>query len=100
MDVLAISLDDAVNRADVDEVKHLLSIGADPNAVDGKGWTPLMSAAWVASIEVVTVLIEAGAHVQATNWDGLTAADLARSVGHDRYGHKQVVDFFESMEMT
>lgn len=49
-------------------VESLLKAGADPNAADKFGWTPLMYAATAkASSEVITMLVKAGANIDAVN---------------------------------
>ncbi|XP_047101843.1 protein phosphatase 1 regulatory subunit 27-like [Schistocerca piceifrons] len=55
----------------------LLRATADPNARDGRGWTPLHWAAANGHAEVAAVLLEAGADKGATASDGRTALDLA-----------------------
>jgi hypothetical protein len=50
----------------------LIDAGADLNARDDNGWTPLMVAARSETPEIVTLLIEAGADVNAMNDNGYT----------------------------
>ncbi|MBQ0775893.1 MAG: ankyrin repeat domain-containing protein [Gammaproteobacteria bacterium] len=84
-------LDDAVNQAELISVKVLIDQGADIEAVDAFGCTPLMNAAWVASVDIVEYLISLGANVYAVNNEGKTALDMAESVGHNDYGHDAVI---------
>jgi ankyrin repeat protein len=60
----------AAKRGDVSLVKKLLSSGADPNAVDPEGGTPLQYATSSAKIEVVRALLAGGANVRANSPDG------------------------------
>jgi hypothetical protein len=74
------SLVDAARKADVAGVRSLLAAGADPNEVDNsniKGWTPLMEAVKVGSVDVAEALLEAHANVNAANGFGARALDIA-----------------------
>jgi ankyrin repeat protein len=61
----------------VREIRGLLAAGAVVNAVDERGWSPLMHAATKNEFEAIEVLLKAGADPSLTNSDGLTALDLA-----------------------
>ena len=54
-------------------VAHLLSAGADPNAVDFEGATPLMYAADGGTLEVLRALLATGADPDAQDAEGRTA---------------------------
>lgn len=54
----------------------LLDLNLDPNVQDGRGWTPLMHAAWRGSDDVVRLLVDAGCNLDARNWDGDTALQI------------------------
>jgi Ankyrin repeats (3 copies)/Domain of unknown function (DUF6438) len=54
-------------------VAHLLAAGADPNAVDFEGATPLMYAAEVGTVELLRALLATGADVNAQDAEGRTA---------------------------
>jgi ankyrin repeat protein len=60
----------AANRGDLEMVKALLAAGADPNAADSRGFTPLFHACYNAGEDrgfpdVVQALLEAGADREA-----------------------------------
>jgi ankyrin repeat protein len=59
---------------DISEIKKLISEGADVNAMDSDGFTPLIAAVGNgASIEIFQLLIDNGADVNAPDLDGKTA---------------------------
>lgn len=60
----------------------LIGAGADPNAKQRHGWTPLHGAAHSGDRAVVEALLAAGADRTITNDEGRTAADIARDAGH------------------
>ncbi len=60
-----------------DTVQCLVGLGADPNAVDKNGTTPLHRAVRNRCAAAVKVLLDGGADPHATNRSGSTAADLA-----------------------
>jgi ankyrin repeat protein len=66
-----------------DVVAVLVDAGADVNAVQVHGWTPLHGAAKTGSLVSVERLLAAGADPAARNDDGTAAIDLARTGGHD-----------------
>jgi uncharacterized protein len=61
----------------------LIRAGADVNAKQRHGWTPLHGAADSGDRETVEALLAAGADPSLTHDDGKTAADVAREKGHD-----------------
>ena len=80
---------DALFRATVegntDMVKSLLSSpGADVNATNERGSTPLLEAARYGHEDICRVLIAAGADVKAKDRDGKTALMLAVQGDHDQ----------------
>jgi ankyrin repeat protein len=58
-------------------------VGADPNATDEAGMTPLMLAALGGHAEVAAMLLAWGADVNRTSRAGSTALRAARSNGHN-----------------
>lgn len=86
---------DATLNIDVKTVQELLDDGADPNKGNDDS-TPIMGAAEVGSVEIVTVLLRAGADpkrktedddtpltILATNNDNVAAAELLLEAGVD-----------------
>ena len=70
----------AVYNDDADMVDRLVKAGADVNARNDYGATPLSQAAVVGNVRVIRRLLSAGADVEAANADGQTALMvLARS---------------------
>jgi ankyrin repeat protein len=67
----------AVNRGQERAVKNLLDMNIDPNAVDEMGRTPLMLAAAAGNGQLVQLLIDRGADVEAKTPEGLTAMSIA-----------------------
>jgi ankyrin repeat protein len=63
----------AAARGDVAAVRDLLNGGADPNAIDGDDWSPLLRAVLGGSVEIVGTLLDAGADVDSRAPDGATA---------------------------
>jgi ankyrin repeat protein len=73
------TLFDAIRRDDVAAVKAMTAAGADVNAADETGATPLMYAAIYASPECMQALIDKGAAVNARNRFGATPLMWAAS---------------------
>jgi ankyrin repeat protein len=61
----------------------LLAAGADPDARQQAGYTPLMAAAANGDAELTRALLAAGADPALTNDSGASAADIAREHGQD-----------------
>jgi hypothetical protein len=60
-------------KGDLEEIRRLVSSGADPNAQDSSGWTALMYAAQTDRAEATRILLEAGAGPNARSYLGQTA---------------------------
>lgn len=85
-------MDDAVNRGALGEVQELLNQGVDPNLRDVAGDPILVSAAWVGAADIVKLLLERGADVNATGANGRNA--LQRALSNKTYwddGHSRAV---------
>jgi len=65
-----------------DTVRLLLAHGADPNATQAGGFTPLFSAAAANRRDLAEILIESGARAQHRSDLEKTAAEFARERGH------------------
>jgi len=61
----------------------LLDRGADVNAANNRGFTPLMQAAIGGHPQVVRLPLDRGANVKLANAQGQTAEDIAHQYGHD-----------------
>ncbi|KAF5626373.1 ankyrin repeat and btb poz domain protein [Fusarium tjaetaba] len=71
-------LHNAVRRSDLDEVQKVVARGANVNAIDSKGYTPLMVAVEIENYEITEYLLKHGAvkSIGHTNRKGETAFDL------------------------
>jgi uncharacterized protein len=78
------SLFRATREGNTDMVRSLLSSpGADVNARDDRGSTPLLEAARYGHDDICRLLIAAGADVKVKDHDGKTALMLAVQGNHD-----------------
>ena len=94
--VLPNALRVAVIYSRVEMVKLLLERGVSPNTPStASGYTPLMQAASSADLELVKLLINAGADLNAENQDGRTALDEAEMYTHSSKEHRVVVAFLK-----
>lgn len=75
----------------IDGVKLFLRRGADPNVLDSQFWTPLHYAVYGNHLEVIKVLLEAGANMHLKNIDQKTPAMLAQ-----RDSGREIVDIFSN----
>ena len=75
------TLNEAVNGGHADMVRLLLEAGADPNAADGLRYTPLhAAAARDERVELIPILVAAGAEIDRVGLFGETPLDHARSM--------------------
>lgn len=70
---------EAVKQGNIENVKELLSQGADINISDEYGETPLHSAALYGHLDVVKYLVEQGADVDVKNKFWETPLDVAEN---------------------
>ena len=66
------------DTGDLDLMRYLVGRGADPNAANDNGDTPLIDAAHLGRNEVLRFLLESGADPERRNVDGRSALDMAR----------------------
>ena len=72
----------AVRSGNLQEVNKLLASGADVNARDDLGGTPLLDAAWSGNVDITRVLLQHGADVNAVHREaGSTALEYAVLTG-------------------
>src|SRR5438105_3577846 len=64
----------AVRAGDLAEVREALAAGADVNARDTLGGTPLLDAAWSGNLEITNLLLARGADVNARHPEGGSTA--------------------------
>ena len=64
-------------------VRALLEAGADVNALQEKGFTPLHEAAATGKLELLRILLDHGANAELRTEDGKSALDLARDEKQD-----------------
>lgn len=69
-------LHDAVSKNDIKEIDSLLKEGADIEATDEYGKTPLFVAVFQNNVELVTFLLEKGANTEAKDKNGNTPLNV------------------------
>lgn len=65
-------------------IRLLASLGADVNAADNSGWTPIMLAAWRPNREAVEALLDAGAELPLDGREGTQILNDAAGGGLER----------------
>ncbi|NYZ73791.1 ankyrin repeat domain-containing protein [Candidatus Micrarchaeota archaeon] len=73
---------ESFQAGNMEQAKAILLAGADVNATDVMGWTPLMMAAERGDAGFVRLLLERNADVNHKSHRGLTAPMLAAAGGH------------------
>ena len=66
---------------DEEVAKSLIDNGANPNAMDRVGDTPLHAAVMLGKENVIKTLIQAGADIDRNNEGGMSPLDMARMIG-------------------
>jgi len=81
----------------MDAAKYLTQLGADVNAADARGYTPLHGAAYLGNHELIAYLMDHGADIKAVAKDKNTVADMAN--GPTRFGipHPETVTLLEKL---
>jgi ankyrin repeat protein len=77
----SIALFRAAKEGDATKIRVLVESGADAEAADENGWTPLFWAIKNRHVKAVAELIIAGASINAESRNGLTPLSLAVKVG-------------------
>jgi len=72
----------AAAHGHMDTVKALVDRGADVNAADATGWTPLHAAAYGGHPEIIRYLLDQGALSTADNWYTPTPLGVAEALHH------------------
>jgi hypothetical protein len=77
------ALIDAVARRDTQAARKLISAGFDVDLRDpDQGWSALNHAAGKGQLDMITLLVEAGADIVSTGRDNRTPYDIAIAAGH------------------
>lgn len=71
------------DSGNIQKVRDLLALGADPNTSDERGVTPLMFAVQSGNFDLVELLVEKGANVNASPKNGNTALHAAVMAAND-----------------
>lgn len=77
------SLNRACSKGDLASVKKIISDGADINAIDSRGRSALLEAAWGGYNDVVKFLLDKGANPNLADSTGYTPIMRASEEGHD-----------------
>ncbi|HEY7161005.1 MAG TPA: ankyrin repeat domain-containing protein, partial [Acidobacteriota bacterium] len=91
----------AILTRNADRVAGLIQLGADVNAADKSGRTPLITAALMDDEEIVQMLLAAGAKPDFVNSSGESALSVAKSRDVERLIRRAiVVSRFKSLQKT
>ena len=88
------------DHAHLQTIKQILKYGADPNAIDGKGQTPLHRLVAVnmnndTSVHLFQVLLDAGAHLDVAGDNGRTVVNILKE--NALFWHVELHPYFESL---
>lgn len=72
----------AVEKSDEPTVQELLATGSNPEE-KYEGWTPLMKASEEGCVEIMRMLLDKKANIEATNKKGRTALSFAAAPSND-----------------
>jgi len=72
-------------------VAALIQLGADVNSIDQNGRTPLMIASFIGDVDIVEMLLAAGANPEYTNDAGESALSLAQTKDVERLLRRAIV---------
>ena len=72
----------ATTRPNLDMIRYLLDLGADPNGAGSRGITPLWNAASRGHLDAVSLLLDRGAAVDRRGADGSVPIRVAAERGH------------------
>ncbi len=73
-----------IGPPDLELLRRMLALGADVNAADSGGWTPLIRTSWLKEYKAVRFLLACGADVHIADEEGRTALILAAEAGSAR----------------
>ena len=93
----------AIHQACIDDnlemVKFLIDQGADINATDNDGWTPLHAASSCGHVSVTEALLDAGADARIINIDGELASDIADTEEVEELINKRLAELSPSTNL-
>jgi methionyl-tRNA formyltransferase len=86
---------DAVRKNNVDFVREILKHGYNINDWGENGWTPLMVAAYFGTFEIIKLLVQNGADVNAVNFNG-TSVLMYAMTNVSKTNDMKILDFLFS----